>query len=52
MSEKEKFIIYIFCFYLIGFLETLSISIVFPLFAILVIIQSYLIGNTFFQNVY
>ena len=36
---------------LIGFLETLSISIVFPLFAILVD-ESYLIGNTFFQNVF
>ena len=50
--EKKKNLFIIFCFLsLIGFLETLSISIVFPLFAILVD-ESYLIGNTFFQNVF
>ena len=50
--EKKKNLFLIFCFLsLIGFLETLSISVVFPLFAILVD-DSYLIGNTFFQNVF
>ena len=50
--EKKKNLFLIFCLLsLIGFLETLSISVVFPLFAILVD-DSYLIGNTFFQNVF
>ena len=48
--EKKRNLFIIFCFLsLIGFLETLSISVVFPLFAILVD-ESYLIGNAFFQN--
>lgn len=50
--EKKKNLFIIFCFLsFIGFLETLSISVVFPLFAILVD-ESYLIGNTFFQNIF
>lgn len=48
--EKKRNLFIIFCFLsLIGFLETLSISVVFPLFSILVD-ESYLIGNAFFQN--